>query len=123
MKPEKRMLLDDVLGQSRREATLLAGGKILRRRRWQRAAARSLAVLAVAVLAAVAIHQKRPVQVVAQSGPARPGPQPVHVQYLTDEQLLAYFPNTPIGLITTANGRKALIFPHPGDEEKFIIRL
>jgi hypothetical protein len=123
MKPEKRRLLDDVLGQARREATLLAGGQILRHRRWQRAGTRSLAVLAVAVLAAVAIHQKRPVQVGSQSSSAHPGPQPAQVQYLTDDQLLAYFPNTPIGLIKTANGRKSLIFPHPGDEEKFIIRL
>jgi hypothetical protein len=59
----------------------------------------------------------------ARGRSAHPGPQPAQVQYLTDDQLLAYFPNTPIGLIKTANGRKSLIFPHPGDEEKFIIRL
>ncbi len=120
MKPEKQNLFDDVLGEARREATLLAGGKILRRRRFKRAAARSLVVLAVATLAVVAIHQKRPAPVVAKSSPP---PARVHVQYLTDEELLALFPNTPVGLINTADGRKRLIFPHPGDEEKFIVRL
>ena len=123
MKPEKRILLDDVIGHGRREAILLAGGKILRWRRVKRAAARSLAILAVAVLAAVAIHQKRPVPVVAQSDAAKPGLQPIRVQYLTDDELLALFPNTPVGLIKTADGRTRLIFPRPGDEEKFITRL
>jgi hypothetical protein len=118
MKPEKQNLFDDVLGQARREATLRAGGEILRRRRFKRAAARSLAVLAVAALAVVAMHQKHPAPVVAKSSPP-----PVRVQYLTDEELLALFPNTPVGLIKTADGRKKLIFPRPGDEEKFIVRL
>jgi ferric-dicitrate binding protein FerR (iron transport regulator) len=123
VKPEKRILLEDVLGDARREVTLRAGGRILRRRRWQRAAARSLAVLAAAALAALAIHQKRPQPVVAQSGPAESGSSAVRVQYLTDDELLALFPNTPVGLITTADGRKRLIFPHPGDEEKYITHL
>jgi len=123
VKSEKRILLDDVLGDARREATLLAGGEILRRRRFERAAARSLAVLAVIVLAAVAIHQKRPAPVLAKSNSAKPGPQPMRVEYLTDDELLALFPNTPVGLIKTADGRKRLIFPRPGDEEKFITRL
>ena len=59
MRPEKRFLLDDVLnapaGQARREATLQAA-EIMRRRRAVRFAARSLAALAVAVLAALAVH-------------------------------------------------------------------
>jgi len=118
MKPEKQNLVDDVLGQARRDATMLAGKEILRRRRFKRAAVRSLAVLAVAVLAVVATHQKRRVPVVAKSSPT-----PARVQYLTDEELLALFPNTPVGLIKTADGRKRLIFPRPGDEEKFIVRL
>ena len=123
MKPEKRFLLDDVLVDARRESTLRAGGRILRRRRWKRAAARSFAVLAVAVLAAVAIYQRRPVVVVAQPDPAKSGPPLVRVEYLTDDELLALFPDTPVGLITTSDGRKRLIFPRPGDEEKFITRL
>ena len=123
MKPEKRVLLEDVLGETRREATLVAGRRILRRRRWKRAAARSSALLAVLVLAALVIHQPRPVPVVAKTVPAQPSSPAVRVQYLTDDELLALFPNTPVGLIQTADGRKRLIFPRPGDEEKFITHL
>ena len=36
------------------------------------------------------------------------------------DELLALFPDTPVGLITTADGRKRLIFPHPGDEQRLI---
>ncbi len=123
MKTEKRILLEDVLGDARREATLRAGRRILRRRRWKRAAARSFAVLAVAGLASLALHQRRPAPVVAQSGPAESGSSAVRVEYLTDDELLALFPDTPVGLIQTADGRKLLIFPRPGDEEKFITHL
>ena len=123
MKPEKRILLDDLLGDARREAVLLAGRRILRRRRWKRAAARSFAVLAVAVLAALALHQQRPIPEVAQSRPAQSAPPAVRVQNLTDDELLALFPGTPVGLIRTADGREHLIFPRPGDEEKFITKL
>ena len=114
MRPEKRFLLDDVLnapaGQARREATLQAAEKIMRRRRAVRFAARSLAALAVAVLAALAVHQKS----------AAPQEQ---VQILTDDQLLALFPNVPVGLIKTPDGKKRLIFPRPGDEAKYIVHL
>ena len=123
MKTEKRILLDDLLSDARREATLLAGRRILRRRRWKRAAARSFAVLAVAALAALAFHHPRPVPAVAQSSPAPSASPAVRVQYMTDDELLALFPDTPVGLIQTADGRKRLIFPRPGDEEKFINHL
>ena len=123
MKTEKRILLDDVLGEARREATLLAGRRILRRRRWKRAAARFSALLAVVGLAALTLHQPRPVPEVAQSSPAPSASPAVRVQYMTDDELLALFPDTPVGLIQTADGRKRLIFPRPGDEEKFITKL
>jgi hypothetical protein len=126
MNPEKRRLLDDVLGGARREDTLRAGAGILRHRRWKRAAARSLAGMAVLLAVALvipAVHQKLPHPVVAQSAPAASAPAAVLVEYLTDDQLLALFPDTPVGLIRTADGRKHLIFPHPGDEAKFITRL
>ena len=123
MKTEKRILLDDLLGEARREATLLAGRRILRRRRWKRAAARFSALLAVVGLAALTLHQPRPVPRVAQSSPAPSASPAVRVQYMTDDELLALFPNTPVGLIQTADGRKRLIFPRPGDEEKFITKL
>jgi hypothetical protein len=123
VKTEKRILLEDVLGDARREATLLVGGRILRRRRWKRAATRFSAVLAAAVLASVAIHQKRLNPIVAQSVPAMPASPTARVESLTDDELLALFPNTPVALISMADGRKRLVFLHPGDEEKFITRL
>jgi hypothetical protein len=42
---------------------------------------------------------------------------------LTDDELLALFPNTPVGLATLPDGKKLLIFPRPGDEKRFVIRL
>ena len=48
---------------------------------------------------------------------------PVPAQSLTDAELLALFPDTPVGLITLENGHKRLIFPRPGDEERFVKRL
>lgn len=47
---------------------------------------------------------------------------PVRSQSLTDDELLALFPNTPVGLATLPDGRKRLIFPRPGDEKRFITR-
>ena len=64
-----------------------------------------------------------PAPVVAQSTPAESASPAARVQYLTDDELLALFPNTPVGLIRTADGRKRLVFLHPGDEEKFITHL
>ncbi|MCI0747017.1 MAG: hypothetical protein L0Y58_16560 [Verrucomicrobia subdivision 3 bacterium] len=52
-----------------------------------------------------------------------PPPSAPSVQSLTDAELLALFPDTPVGLVTLANGRKRLIFPRPGDEERFVKRL
>jgi hypothetical protein len=120
VKTKKRILLEDVLGDARRDATLLAGGRILRRRRWKRAATRFSAALAAVVLAAAAIHQKRLNPIVAQSVPASPT---VRVESLTDDELLAFFPNTPVALISMADGTERLVFLHPGDEAKFITRL
>jgi hypothetical protein len=37
--------------------------------------------------------------------------------------LLALFPDTPVGLITLENGKKRLIFPRPGDQERFVKHL
>jgi hypothetical protein len=42
---------------------------------------------------------------------------------LTDDKLLALFPNTPAGLATLPDGKKLLIFPRPGDEKRFVTRL
>ena len=60
MKPEKQHLIHDLLDEdrdARREATLLAGGRILRRRRWRRMALRSFAVVAILGIAALSIQR------------------------------------------------------------------
>jgi hypothetical protein len=42
---------------------------------------------------------------------------------LSDEELLALFPDTPVGLATMADGKKRLVFPRPEDEAKFVSHL
>ena len=123
MNPEKRHLIHDLLDEqhdARREAVLRAGGQILRRRRWRRRAIQSLAVVAIVGLAVVSLQRttapQRPVE-------ATVPPTPVAPQGLTDAELLALFPDTPVGLITLENGQKRLIFPRPGDAKRFMKRL
>lgn len=124
MKPEKEKLIDDLLdAQSRREATLRAGSQILRRHRHWRAARATLAIVCIVAVAAAFIDQKYPRQkpvpvpvVQNRTAPAQPG-------VITDEQLLALFPNTPVGLATLANGKKMLIFPRPADEARYVVHI
>lgn len=128
MKPEKRQLIRDLLDdqhEALREATLLAGGRILRWRRRRRLAFQGFAAAALFVLATFTFQRLVPRQPpILSSVPAPPAPAPpAPVQSLTDAQLLALFPDTPVGLITLSDGRKRLIFPRPGDEERFIKRL
>ena len=122
MRPEKRHLIHDLLdGQpdARREATLLAGGRILRRRRWRRVAVRSFTLAAIAGAAVLSLERLRMPRQIAHTAP----PPSVQTRELTDDQLLALFPDTPVGLATLADGRKRLIFPRPGDQQKFVTRL
>ena len=125
MKPEKQQLIHDLLdGENRRETTLLAGTKILRRRRHWRVAWRTFAAVMLATAAVLLVEQNRPRQPVARISPSETkSPAPLPAQSLTDEQLLALFPNTPVGLATLPNGKKLLIFPRAGDEAKFVTRL
>lgn len=122
MRPEKRHLIHELLdGQrhARREVTLLAGGRILRRRRRWRLAFRGFTVVALLALAALSSQYlvRSPGRPVASQPPAAPVPS------LTDAELLALFPDTPVGLITLENGKKRLIFPRPGDQERFVKHL
>jgi hypothetical protein len=123
MNPEKRELILDLMDEgrnARREATLLAGGRILARRRWQRLGARSLAAAAILGIAVFAIQKSttpRPRVLAAVPAP------PAEVHALTDDELLALFPNTPVGLASLEHGKKRLIFPRAGDEERFVTRL
>ena len=124
MKPEKEKLIDDILdAPGRRDATLRAGANILRRRRHWRAARQTLAVVAVAALAAVFIGRNYAPRKSALASVAENKPAPVQAGTLTDEQLLALFPNTPVGLATLHDGKKMLIFPRPADEARYIVHL
>lgn len=127
MKPEKQNLIHDLLdNDASRDAILLAGGRVLRRRRHLRIAIRSVGVLAaVAVIAMLWLLKESPhpsnVQVASVPPKVAPAPK---AQALTDEQLLSMFPsNTPVGLASLSDGKKRLIFPRAGDEQRFITRL
>ena len=125
MKPEKQRLIHELLGgESRRENTLLAATRSLRRRRQWRVARRTFALIMLAAATVLLVEQNRQRPTFALSSP--PAIQPTALrpaQSLTDEELLALFPNTPVGLATLPNGKKLLLFPRPGDEAKFITRL
>src|SRR5882724_8031996 len=126
MKPEKENLLHDLLDQdASRQAILLAGGQTLRRRRHLRMAMRGAGILAVvAVVTVFCFRKENSHPEAAQVAKVAPKVSPVlQVRALTDDELLALFPNTPVGLASLADGKKRLIFPRPGDEERFITRL
>lgn len=128
MKPEKRNLIHDLLDarpDARREATLLAGGRILRRRRQWRVVKQSIlavSIVAVATLCLERIKTPYPIASDIASVPAV-APAAKHADELTDAELLALFPNTPVALATLDNGQKRLIFPRPGDQLRLITRL
>src|SRR6185503_7583413 len=94
---------------ARRAVTLLAGGRILRRRRRWRLAFRGFTVVALLALAALSSQYLVPRRSPGQPGASQPPSAPV--PSLTDAELLALFPDTPVGLITLENGKKRLIFP------------
>lgn len=126
MKPEKQNLIHDLLDDdSGREAILSAGSGILRRRRQWRVARQVIIVLAL--IAAVTVFYLRretpraPVSIASQTV-LKPASSP-QVHAMTDDELLGLFTNTPVGLFPVAHGKKRLIFPRPGDEQKFITKL
>jgi hypothetical protein len=126
MKPEKQNLIRDVLDEdSNREATLHAGAGILRRRRQWRAVRRGAGVLAALALAtALLLKKETPQPVVPQVAGLVPKAASItKVQALSDDELLGLFPGTPVALASLPDGKKRLIFPRPGDEQKFITRL
>ena len=124
MKPEKQDLIRDLLDEdSHRDATLLAGTRILRHRRQWRAARQGGAALALlAMVAVLALRKETPPPAQVVIVPAQPMPV-TKVSALTDDELLALFPNTPVALASLPDGKKRLIFPRPGDEQKYITRL
>ncbi|HEX4350798.1 MAG TPA: hypothetical protein VH251_10435 [Verrucomicrobiae bacterium] len=126
MKPEKQQLLDELIGaESRSAGTLLTASKILRRRRQWRVTRQVVALIILMAATAWLLEQKNQRQMSAHaSAPEakRPAPPPA-VHSLTDAELLALFPDTPVGLATLPNGKKLLIFPRPADAAKYITRL
>jgi hypothetical protein len=128
MKREKENLIWDVLGDAEKDASraavLSAGGRVLRRKRHTRLAMRCtmLAVIGgLMVLAAQKLgERKNNYPLVAANG--NPTSSTGGIHYLTDDELLALFPDTPVGL-AKVGGKKKLIFPRPGDEARFISRL
>lgn len=126
MKAEKQQLIHDLLDdESRRETILAAGGQILRRRRRWRTARRGLALLLAISATVTWLIEKNFSRTTFQTSvaSATKPPERVGPRFLTDDELLALFPDTPVGLITLPNGKKLLIFPRPEDEARFVTRL
>jgi hypothetical protein len=125
VKPEKQQLIHELLDDNnRRETTLLAGSRVLRRRRHWRSARRGFALMAIAIATVLLLERKPSRQPQLQvSAPPAAIRRPDQPRALTDDELLALFPNTPVGLATLPDGKKRLIFPRPGDEQKFVTRL
>jgi hypothetical protein len=136
MKPEKRQLIHDLLdaqSDARRVATFEAGGRVLRQRRRRRQWRQGMFALAVLLLLSAGARSlwlgtlSQPltarnsfgssVEKVAAAGLE----EPAGLQSLTDAELLALFPDTPVALVTLHNGRQRLIFPRPEDQQRIII--
>ena len=131
MKPEHHHLLQDLLegndALAQRDSILSAGHRVLRRKRHVRFLTRALAAATCAVLAALAVSRITAPRPPAPTGAPRlaatqPAPPMPRVQEITDDELLALFPGTPVGLVKV-DGKQRLIFPRPGDEARFIVRL
>jgi hypothetical protein len=120
MKPEKEQLLGDLWPEdSGREVTLRQGSVILRRRRLLRRMGQGLAVVSVVALALIGIQQGRRPETKGPE-PAAAAPQPRQARILTDDQLLALFPDASVGLIKLHDGSERLVFLRPEDEERYV---
>ena len=134
MKPEKQNLLEDLRddgGENRRESTLRAGAMILRRRRWKRVAGQMLGAATVMALGAflaqsVMSHREAPMVAIAPMVAVAPVMEKATaapaVHYLTDEELLAMFPNAPVAL-AKAGDKERLFFLNPADEKRYVARM
>ncbi|HOX59089.1 MAG TPA: hypothetical protein P5205_11155 [Candidatus Paceibacterota bacterium] len=124
MKPEHHQLLHDLMDgadpAAQRDTVLAAGQRVLRRKRHLRHLTHTLAVTAFVGLAVLVISGLNvPRQPAVATRPASPGS---YGQEITDDELLALFPGTPVGLVKI-KGKQRLIFPRPDDEARFILRL
>ena len=126
MKPEHNLLDDTIMPAGHRDAILSAGSRVLRRRRQKQIAGQFLAI-AIFAVAAIFFLDKRPTVtttapiVAATAVHSQPGAHGVNT--LSDDQLLALFPKTPVGIAKLSNGQKVLIFTRPGDAKRFITHL
>ena len=111
----------------RRAAVLNSGGRVLRHRRIKRSAIWSLATLVVlGTLAyqARTLFSPAPPQIARHTEPGTAAPKPVAgVQKLSDEELLALFPSTPVALVKLTDGHQKLLFLRPEDEAKYVGKL
>jgi hypothetical protein len=135
MNPEKQNLLRDLQddrGDAWRESTLTAGARILRRKRGRRAVVQWAGVAAMVGLGgflAESTLERRETPMAAKVVIAvAPAATPAVVEaagavhYLTDNELLAMFPGTAVGLVK-AGDKERLIFPNPADEKKYVARM
>jgi hypothetical protein len=122
MKLEKQRLIHELLDdETRRSRPLLAGVRALRRRRFWRSARRNAAWALVLAAAGLWLEQSRPRHPQQQASAPRATPSAqARPQSLTDDQLLALFPGTPVALATLSDGSKRLIFPRPEDEQRLV---
>ena len=122
MKPEKQRLIHDLLDdEARRDGHLLAGIRVLRCRRFWRTARRGVAFALILSAAVLWLEPGRPHRAPQPASASATNPSvPDRQASLSDDELLALFPDTPVGLATLSDGRKLLIFPRPGDAKRFI---
>jgi hypothetical protein len=125
MKPEKQQLIHEVLeGESHSEYTLLTAAKTLRRRRQWRVARQTFTLITFLIITVCLVERENLPRMALHVLPPETKLQtPTHTHSLTDEELLALFPNTPVALATLPNGKKLLIFPRHADQAKYIRRL
>ncbi len=108
----KQILLDDDLADFRQKS-LEAGLAALRAERRRRTVVRRsstglLTALAIAVLL-LRLNEERPVPVASSPRTPVASPRPSRVRFITDDELLALFPNRSTALIG-APGKQQLVF-------------
>jgi hypothetical protein len=113
---DKNQLLTDILGDEElnqvRQASLLGGLKVMRRRRQVALAARvSVMVLPVLLLVAVVFYPRvqAPVPAPSPRAPSLESESASKVEYINTEQFLALFPNRPLALVGKP-GHQQVIF-------------
>jgi hypothetical protein len=124
---ERQKLIEDVFGgpefASARGETLRRGGRVLRRRRFvrrARSAAWGVAAFLVPLLLVRNASLHKPVNLARVGGPALQDSGD-RIAVLSDDELLALFPNTPVAL-AKIHGKKRLIFLRPEDEARYLGR-